>query len=524
LDGIPLEGHLAINPQEEIFISLAEAKKRNQSMERLLSWMSHIETYLQRRLKEKVIKNSVPVSFDEFYKEYEKILAEFMRKGIKVAIKEKQTPKEERNRHPLIEALDSGFLGKDILYFLPQLAKHGANWPGLEQAPEGVKTFVGFLKEVFDTFLQQQDLTEEQFRTLIRDQNILLSEKINLINALNILFQNRLKEIFDVIDYNLEIVFHHIQNFFRDLSNEMKIADPNLTAGLYQDFVLANEVNNANFGHLLSLFLGYDTKENNPATQLLIRFEAGRQLVLLLKSLAGLKYYQSEINKIRNGRMQNIVNDFFGSIVSEETIWLDEKNKMRIRIRERKGKRYIVDEKPTKSFTSFLRKSFEERFKDIKDFYSVSVVLDQKVTNQDEVESLISEFLSFISTQFPQTEVKIDDKRTYGSDNYFSQQQNEKLAPSGKRRGSQSNRMVRTKLHIHLQDNHEGLELTIYPYFSIKDSFYWGWLEKIKDDRNYVVKRMLTQEKGFPSIYDLLFPPPLYPHHYMHKLNSSYHK
>lgn len=525
LDGIPIEGHLAINSQEEISISPEEAEKRDQSMKKLLSWMGHIEAYLQKRFSDIIHRDNAIISLDEFQKEYEKILAEFMRKGIKAAIKEKQTPEEERNRHPLIEALDSGFLGKDILYFLPELAQHGVNWSGLDEATEGVKTFVSFLKEVFDDFLQQQGLTEEQFRTQIRSQDITLNEKINLINALNIFSQNRLKEIFGVTNDDLEIVFHHIQDFFRDLSNEMKIADPNLTAGLYQDFVLTNEINNANFGYLLSLFLGYDTKENNPTTQRLIRFEAGRQLTLLLKSLAGLKHYQKEISRIRNGRMQNAINDFFGPIVSEEIISLDENNQMRIRIRERDGKRYIVDEKPTKSFTSFLRKSFEEKFKDIRDFYSISLVILQPVTNQDQVKSLINEFIKFLETQFPSSQIRTEDIRTYGTENYFSQQQNKKLAPSGKRGGSQSNRMVRTKLHLYLDE--EVLELTIYPYFSIKgslDDFYWGWLEKITDDKNYVVRRMLAQEKGFPSMYDLLFPPPLYPHHYKHKLNSTYHK
>lgn len=519
LDKIPLEGHLAINCQDEISISPQEVEKRNQSMMKLLLWMEHIESYLQKKFKQTIIKNSTPIPFDEFQREYEKILAEFMTKGIRAAVKEKST-QEEGKRHPLIEALDSGFLGKDILYFLPELTQHGINWPGLEQTTEGAKIFVGFLKETFDAFLQQQGLTEEQFGSIISGGNIILGEKIKLINGLNDFFQNRLKEIFGVTDDDLKMVFHHIQDFYRDLSNEMKIADPNLTTGLYQDFTLVNEVSNANFGYLLSLFLGYDTKINNLETQKLIRFEAGRQLVLLLKALTGLKYYQSEIDKIKNGRLKYFVNNFFGPIVDEQIVTLDKNNKMRVRIREKDGERYIVDEKPTKSFTSYLRKSFEEKTTDIRDFFTLSIapISDLNLNNPD---ILIENFIRLLKKQFPNSQILIKDKRNYGTENFLTLKVNNYIT-SGKRKGSEGSRFVRTKLLISLDDE-EILELIIYPYYSIAESYFWGWYETRVDDKNYVVRRLLAQEKGFPSMYDLLFPPQLYPHHYEHKLKSNYH-
>ena len=196
---------------------------------------------------------------------------------------------------------------------------------------------------------------------------------------------------------------------------------------------------------------------------------------------------------------------------------------MRIRIRERDGQRYIVDEKPTKSFTSFLRKSFEEKVEEISDFHTISVTFPN---DQDKskikvfVDNLINEFLTFLKDQFPESEISTKDRRNYGTENYLN---SHLTKASGKRKGSQGNRFVRTKLVIML--NNEKLELIIYPLFSISDSkWFWGWLETRMDDRNYVVRRMLAQQKGFPSMYDLLFPPQLYPHHYEHKLNSSYHK
>ncbi len=523
LGEIPLEGHLAMNTQDEIFISQEEAIKRNQSMIKLLSWMSHIEVYLQKRFEQIILRNNNPISFKEFRGEYEKILAQFMTNGIKVAIKEKIS-KENEKRDSLIEALDSGYLGKDILYFLPDIAEHGIDWPGLEKTTEGVKKFIGFLKDVFVNFLQERGVTEEEYRNLMTDPQKTLEEKLALINSLNIFFREKLKEIFSVNDNQLNTTNIFIQNFLRDLSNEMKVADPNLTAGLYQDFTLTNEVANANFGYLLSLFLGYDTKINNEEAERLIRFEAGRQLLLLFKAMAGIKYYLNELDNVNNGKLQNAVNNFFGPIVGEEIVTLDKHTKMRIRIRQRNGKKFIVDEKPTKSFTSFLRKSLEEEFNKICDFYSLSIVFLDGISGQEEVELFINQFNEFLKNQFPDSETVIKDMRTYASEDYFSQKNKEQKI-SGKRSGSESSRMVRTKLLLSLKtgNTEELLELTIYPFFSIKDNFYWGWLEKIADDRNYLVRRLVAGKKGIPSLYDLLFPPKLYPDHYLHKLNSDYH-
>lgn len=522
LEGIPIESHLAIKSREKdsITISDEETLVKDRSMRKLLAWMEHIEIYLRKRLGEIIFRNGQPISEEEFKNEYEKILGKFMREGVKAAIKKKES--EEPRRHELIEALDSGYLGKDILYFLPQLIEYGLGWPGLEQATEGVKIFIRFLRDVFTNFLQQQGLKEEEYKTFISNENIPLERKLTLINTLDQLFREKLKEVFNVEDSDLETVMIYIQNFFRDLSNEIKVADPNLTHGLYQDFTLTNEVNNANFGYLLSLFLGYDTKTNNHEAERLIRFEAGRHLVLLMKGLTGIKHYKSELTKIRNGRLQSAINNFFGPIVDEQIIQLDENNKMRVRIRQRGNQEYIVDEKPIKSFTSYLRKTFEERSTHIYDFYTISVTFlknNQELVNP---EILIENLTKFLNKHFPKSNLSIRDKRSYGTKLYLSFNEAQHII-HGKRKGSEGSKFVRTKLLFILDD--EKLELIIYPLYSTggMSNRFWGWLETRIDDKNYVVRRLLAQEKGFPSLYDLLFPPDLYPHHYSHKLSSNYH-
>jgi hypothetical protein len=394
---------------------------------------------------------------------------------------------------------------------------------GMKEAPKSVQVFMNFLKATFDQFLLTQELELDTYKRTMVDFSIPLENKITLLKSLNLFFREKLKSIFNVTDNDLDDVLVKVKNFFRELSYEMRVADSSLTKGLYQDFVLINEVENANYGKLLSLFLGLDTKRNDAHGERLIKFESGRQLLLLLKSLAGIKYYNKIMMTNRDsGRFQEALNSFFSSPTREEIIEIDENQKMRIRIRQRNGIDFIVDEKPFKTFTSFLRKSFYENIENISDFNSVSIVFyNHNQNNINAAKELIDEFMQYLSSQFPGFSVNIEDEKTYGTANFENFKLNEKI--SGKRVGSQSGKLVRTKLIISLDE--EKLELTVYPFFSLKETNgnFWGWLEKITDDKNYVVRRLLAGANGIPSLYDLLFPPDLYPHHYSQKLISQYH-
>lgn len=251
-------------------------------------------------------------------------------------------------------------------------------------------------------------------------------------------FRKKLKRIFRVSDKDLEEALRLSQDFFREISNELKVADPRLTGGLYQDFALFNEVNNASLGLLLSLFLGYDTKVNPPEAEKLIRFEAGREILVVLKALAGIKRYRMELEKLRNGRLQMAVNQFFGPVIERTILQLDEMRYFTINIRKIDGQRLIVDEKPIKTFASFLRKSFEGP--NIFDVFSVSVVIlpqeNQKSPTKNHMPEtklskpdprnllsafmIMNKFKNFLKEQFPDKEVRFVDVRTYGTKRYYS--------------------------------------------------------------------------------------------------------
>ncbi len=171
-----------------------------------------------------------------------------------------------------------------------------------------------------------------------------------------------------------------------------------------------------------------------------------------------------------------------------------------------------------------MRKSFEEKVDDICDFHTVSVTFTDGNQNLNNADILIRDFGEFLNEQFPSSQVSTQDRRSYATNDYLVSQSGEKEhVVDGKRKGSQGSKFVRTKLFFELDK--ERLELIVYPLYSTGgiDSNFWGWLETRIDDKDYVVRRLLAEEKGIPSIYDLLFPSDLYPHHYQHKLGSKYH-
>ena len=113
--------------------------------------------------------------------------------------------------------------------------------------------------------------------------------------------------------------------------------------------------------------------------------------------------------------------------------------------------------------------------------------------------------------QYPDSEISIESTKTYGTEDYiadFAKERN--IKAQGRRPGSQSSRLVRTKVIIKL-DN-EKLELVVFPLLSTgeKAKKYWAWLETRLDDGRYVRERMFAAKNGIPSLYDLLYPPPLY--------------
>lgn len=523
-DGVPMEGHLTIKKRskDKIKISKAQRRKRNIALAKGIGWMSHIEGYLQERF-EKIFRECK--NEEEFNREYDKVLSEYMRRGIEVGPKKAEVDRSE----DILRALDEGFLGRDILYYLPKIAEHGIDWPGLDESTEGVKIFIRYLKEVFFTFLKNKRFVDEgenvdieAYRLYMTSKNVTLSEKQEMINSLDVTFREKLRKTFNLSEEQLNFVLYQINSFFREISNEMKVADPGLVEGLYQDFTIMNEVNNASLGNLLSLFSAGDIKENSKRVEKKIRFESGRHLLLLLKGLIALPSYRKMELDARSGNLQSAVNTFFGSVIEETSVRLEGSNRyMKVGNREKNGHKIIVDFKPIKTFASLLRKSFEERLDDIHDLLSVNIVLyDDTGDNIEFSKGLVNEFITYLRDEFKRLDVSTGDIRTYGTERYSKGEGLGNI--SGRRKGSMGGRLVRTKMIIQL--GNEYMELVIYPFRSIEDSEFWGWRQKISDDKDYVVRRLLSGQNGIPSTYDLFFPPDMYQHNYHHRLLADYHK
>ncbi len=555
LDEIPIEGHLTLSPQEDISISQEDFDKQKKALRKGLSWMEHIENWLQKKFKD-IFTENPNLTDEQFEKEYQKILSRFMRRGIETALRYKKAKETiPQETYLLLSALNEGYLGRDILYFLPQLAKHGLEWSGLDETTEGVKIFIDFIKSVFDSFEGK-----EQLLSTITDSNTLLNEKHHMLIQFNDHFKTTLSEIFGLTNDHLNYALELAQNFYRELLVDIRESDYGFR-GVYQDYMLINEVNNAHYGYLLMLFLGYDTKNNNPEQMKKIRFEAGRQLLILLKTLSIYHCYHEAIRETRNGLAQPLINNL-GSLSEEELLELRPGETIRIRKRKLlipgfEDCEVIVDEKPNKSFSSFLRKSFFENPEKLVDLTSVNIVFDFKnnpqhpedllwlldlpletkitILNQlgispnDERyqncikrEGIVTSIIKWIKEQFPHCKIQIVDRKDYGIENFVCQKQDDFF--NGYRAGSQSNRFLRTKIILLL--NGKPLELVIYPIRTTKkiSSYHWGWEEKIKDDKDYNQRRLFASENGFPSFYDLLFPPEIYRGHYKQKTRSRYHQ
>jgi len=76
------------------------------------------------------------------------------------------------------------------LYYLPELAINGVNWPGLQEAPEGVFIFVKFLEDSLGEFLsspiklpQGNEITfssPEEFGSFLKKERLLnVAEMMN---------------------------------------------------------------------------------------------------------------------------------------------------------------------------------------------------------------------------------------------------------------------------------------------------------------------------------------------------------
>jgi hypothetical protein len=513
LEGVAIEEHLLFKENIGENTSI-----KNKSLIKGIIWLGHIEKYLRKRFKA-IWREGM--TEQEFNQEYEKIKAEFMRRGLETGLGNELRERQE-DKSNIELAVNDGFYGKDVLYFLPEIAKNGENWSGLKNATEGTRFFMEYLTGSLNDFLQSEGIDKNRFKLLLENQKTPIIQKTEWFNKLNNFFLEKIKGTFKINDSEVSQVYNYVREIFSEFSKEIKLADPNLIHGLYQDYALSNEINNANFGRLLSLFLGIDIKKNNAEADNLIRLEAGRHLLFLLKGMAGIKYFNAETEKIKNGYLQHAVEDFFGAISEQKLIQISGKD-MRVNLRKSHNSemKVIVDEKNSKTFFSFLRKGFEQKMEKIKDFYAVGIVFTD--SNEDNIEAgknLLNNFVAYIGSNYKGFGVETDEYKDH------TEEYKEKKRPdiaTGKRVGSMGDRLVRIKCIIRL--GQEQMEMTIYPLFSLaSDKYFAGWKEKIEDDPQYSVRRMLIGKNGIPGLYSLIYPPEVFFYHHQQKIRSDLYR
>jgi len=278
-----------------------------------------------------------------------------------------------------------------------------------------------------------------------------------------------------------------------------------------------NEVNGGTLPKLMVLAKHGDSH--------LLRFEAQRRLLAFVKTLCVYKDYE-QMSEAGSGPFTEAISDFYGkdSEVSDD-LGVREQGGGNVRVRRNDDRVNVVDHKPTKPFSSYFRKSWEEDIRNIRDVFSVNIVdmsqhdlfdVPKRIERvSGEVKGFQKYLLETFGKQGGWNIEFIDQKNTFDS---FIQQQNDD--EGGKRAGSKGSKIVRMK-YVARVTNTDGrsycMEFAHMPYYYIPlemgDGEYMGFAEKVGDDQDYGVRRLQAPSNryhGSRSTSELWFPPSLY--------------
>lgn len=464
-------------------------------------------------------------------KEQERDILEFLRRK-----KEKPFSKNLFYEAEVIkERMVNGNFSTDILHFLPLFIN-------MEQSVKGRTTRLIVELARFMRDLTKKITTEgpyknlDELRNFFKDQDILLETKLEYSQKFNERLVDILAKIFRTDQKSIADAWILASRHIPDLAEETKNADPKLSQ-LYQFHELRNEIANASLGQTLLLALGVDLKDNGTDWPI-VKFEALRQLTFFLKILFEKPIYENIIKK-KPHPVDFGINSFFGPVLDNRIIILESngvERKMPITYRRGlNGDELIVDEKPVKSLRSAVRKSLEENIENIADIQSCAIVLPNEIYNHlkpeqriDLINKQTDGFVEFLKSNYPSWQIEImEDKDTF--DNYMKAVKNQQVSDGGKRTGSKGDLLIRRKIKLKMTDKKTrdsyNYELVFYPFEKFNGISYqeaeesrskglMGWREKMEDDPSYSLRRLvypLRGALGLKSVYELLFPPSLYP-------------
>lgn len=417
--------------------------------------------------------------------------------------------------------LNGGNYGVDMLHLLTLLTQTESAGARTTATALAVQNFL------IDTFVVSAISNnldpDEMFKKIIsRDQSP--GEMTEILKKMNQSFIEFTAKAFGEHPGYVRSVLREVERFMPDFGELVKVNDPSLSY-LYQAHEERNEVKDAYLPELCALVYYHPDP--------LVKFEAGRKLLIFLKALLCKKTYDRK--REEGSKFHSLaINYFFGPVVPGQTHKIKgEGLEHVVAVRSNSNRSedpfvVLVDRKPDKSFESFLRKSFEENPEDINDIVSYGIAFLKLPRNMpqrtpveriESVQSITEDFLQYLKNQGYDVNIK-DDKNTYG---FFQDAlEGDKAMPAGtgKRTGSKGNYILRRKFNstASKDDARSGVEIGIYPFVNFTDPAvrklgFMTWEDKDADDKAYALRRVLEPLKGtegLRSVYGGFFPPFLY--------------
>lgn len=447
------------------------------------------------------------------------------------------------------ERMSDGNFGVDMLRILPLLI----SLDGVEKgkATRLILSGARLMRDLSKVCFGEERIEEMKKYYLNEDRDLgSKSEKTKIINSKLI---DTLSNLFGKTQSEITNAWIFASRFIPKLPEDVTSISPELM-NLFHVHEAGIEIELSSIGEIFLLSLGIDVREHNTKQWKKIKFEALRQMAIFLKTLFAKPFYEAEIKKAEEHPIKEALRCYFQDDDKLSGIYtlpeiLGYQAKICVEYMKYKGKPIILDPKPVKSLTSFIRKALQTPQERIHDLVSVGIVLpgviEQSLTEWNteaviediqariaEIEEIKTGLELYYKEQFPSYEFKVDrDENTYENLlNYISS--GKKIADEGKRTGSIASRIVRRRIYIvakHKETKEEYFaEIAFYPLESLTDltnGKLMGWVEKVADDPLYKIRRMFNPLGNFGigmcSLYELLFPSSVYPQQVKEVRSSS---